>query len=104
MNTYFARLIDGERAIGSSTEHYWRWPVMVRFRPLRKYGVWLGLRVSIHGIRDGVVRGRGPFRPAVRSLLWIGPVGLEFGWKRQAIEDWLWRRRLAATEKGAPRE
>jgi hypothetical protein len=95
---YWRRIVDGERPIGSSTEHYWRWPLMLMFRPLRKYGVWFGFRASMHGARDGVVRGRGPFHPAVRSFLWIGPVGIEIGWRRQAIEDWRWRRALRKGE------
>lgn len=96
--TFWQSFVNGERAIGSSTEHYWRWPVRVRVRPLRKYGVDLWRSRSIHGIRDGVVRGLGPFHPAVRTLVWFGPVGLEFGWRRQAIEDWRWRRALRREE------
>ena len=95
--SYIEHLVAGQRPIGSSTEHYWRWPVMLRLRPLRQHGVSF-LRVSAHGVRDGIVRGQGPFHPAVRSFLWIGPIGLEFGWMRQRIEDWRWRRSLRNAE------
>lgn len=92
MSGYIEHLRAGTRPIGSSTEHYWRWPVMVRVRPM--------LGISIHGIRDGVVRGLGPgpLHPAVRTFVWLGPVGIELGWRRQAIEDWRWRRALHRSE------
>ena len=87
---YVDHLIAGHRPIGSSTEHYWRWPIGFHWR-------WL-LGVSIHGVRDGVVRGLGPFHPAVRTLIWFGPIGIELGWRRQAIENWRWRRALRRGE------
>lgn len=94
MSGYLQRLFHGERAIGSSTEHYWRWPVALIFRRPPALRWW----VTLHGVRDGRVRGRGPFHPAIRTFLWLGPIGIEFGWRRQAIEDRLWRRRLRKGE------
>lgn len=99
MTPYLTRFIRGVRTEGGRNEHYWRWPVMLHVRPIRRHGVWLATRVSIHGIRDGVVRGSGPFHPAVRTFVWIGPLCIEFGWRRQAIEDWRWRRRLRRSEE-----
>lgn len=98
MSAYWRRLVKGVNDdtgwSGPSKEHYWRWPLMVHWR-------WLGRHtwhISLHGVRDGVVRGLGPFHPAVRSFLWIGPVGIEFGWRRQAIENRRWRRALRRSE------
>jgi len=101
---YVDRLIAGDRPIGSSTEHYWRWPIGFHWRWLLGIPIprrrWL-LGVSIHGVRDGVVRGLGPFHPAVRTLIWFGPIGVELGWRRQAIENWRWRRALRRGEGSA---
>lgn len=88
---YLARLLAGQEPHGTSTTlHYWRWPIGLHFA--RRW------RVTVHGIRDGVLHGSGPFQPAVRTMLWIGPLGLEFGWGRQRIEDWRWRRNLRRGE------
>jgi hypothetical protein len=92
---YWRRLIAGTQPLGySGTQHYWRWPLMLRWR----WGDRAFFSVSMHGVRDGVVRGLGPFHPAHRSFLWIGPVGIEFGWQRQRIENWRWRRSLRDSE------
>lgn len=94
-----SRLKAGSRPIGSQTEHYWRWPVMPHLflgwlRDQRSHRP-----VDGHGVRDGVVRGHGwPPGLAVRTFLHFGPLTIEFGWRRQRIEDWRWRRRLRAGE------